>query len=59
MSFPPDSSLSDEAKDLIDKLLQVNPIKRLGAGRPGTPNDLQALKSHAYFQGVNFAQLVD
>ena len=49
LSFPPEANLSDDTKDLIDKLLQINPKRRLGAGRPGSPNDMQALKNHAYF----------
>jgi 3-phosphoinositide dependent protein kinase-1 len=49
LAFPAEANLSDATKDVIDKLLQVNPFKRLGAGRPGTPNDLTALKSHQYF----------
>ena len=57
LSFPPEANLSDDTKDLIDKLLQINPQRRLGAGRPGSPNDMQALKNHAYFQSIDFAQL--
>lgn len=31
--------LSDEAKDVIDKIIMLDPKDRLGA--PGTPNDIQ------------------
>ena len=49
LEFPSSANLSDATKDVIDKLLQVNPFKRLGAGRPGTENDLTALRNHQYF----------
>ena len=55
--FPADANLSDTTKDVIDKLLQVNPIKRIGAGRPGSDNDLRALKAHPYFENTDFEQL--
>lgn len=57
LHFPPTANLSEATKDLIDKLLQVNPKKRLGAGKPGGPNDLMALKSHQYFAGIDFGTL--
>ena len=59
LSFPPQANLTNEAKDLIDKLLQINPKTRLGTGRPGTPNDLQAIKKHPYFRGIDFSQLTE
>ena len=34
--FPDIANLDEKTKDIIDRLLQVNPIKRLGAGRPGS-----------------------
>ena len=55
LDFPPENSLSEETKDIIDKLLKVNPIERLGAGRPGSDNDLRALKNHPYFSGIDFS----
>ncbi len=55
--FPPEAKLNKATKDLVDRLLQVNPIKRLGAGRPGSGNSLEALMSHEYFKSVNFAAL--
>lgn len=39
LTFPTTVPLSDDAKDLIDKLLQVDPYQRLGASRPGSEND--------------------
>ena len=42
MTFP--ASLSPEAHDLIDKLLQLNPDQRLGCGVPGSNNDFNVIK---------------
>jgi 3-phosphoinositide dependent protein kinase-1 len=39
---------------LIDKLLTIEPNKRLGAGKKGSENDYEALKSHPFFDGINF-----
>lgn len=55
--FPPEANLSLVTKDLIDKLLQTNPKRRLGAGIKGGPNDLEALKNHPYFTGISFDTL--
>lgn len=40
----------DEAQDLINKLLVVNPKKRLGFGNDGA----NKIKKHPYFKGVNW-----
>ncbi|EQC26917.1 AGC/PDK1 protein kinase [Saprolegnia diclina VS20] len=42
------SFLSDPARDLIAALLQPDPTRRLGA------NGFDALKTHAFFAGLNF-----
>ncbi|GAA6008515.1 hypothetical protein JCM11491_004505 [Sporobolomyces phaffii] len=42
LGFPP------EAKDLVEKLLIVDPTKRLG-GDPKTGNGIEAIKSHPFF----------
>ena len=42
--------ISDEAQDLINKLLEVNPKKRLGYGNDGA----NKIKQHPYFKGVNW-----
>ena len=44
LTFPDSIPLGKEAKDLIDKLLQLDPFLRLEAGRPGSDNDYTALK---------------
>jgi 3-phosphoinositide dependent protein kinase-1 len=47
----------EEAKDLIDKLLQKNPSDRLGSGSKGDQNDFIALKGHPFFKGINWEYL--
>lgn len=49
--------LSLESVDIIDKLLQLDPKKRLGAGEPGSDNDYEKLKSHPFFKGIYFKRL--
>ncbi|KAG6497040.1 3-phosphoinositide-dependent protein kinase 2-like [Zingiber officinale] len=44
---------SDEARDLIDKLLDTEPSKRLGAG----PDGYAPLKNHPFFKGINWQNL--
>ena len=46
-----------DAADIIDCLLQIDPRNRLGAGQPGSNLDYQALKNHAFFNGINFETL--
>ena len=48
VDFP--SILTKEAKDLIQKLLIVDPTARLGSG----PNGSEAIKNHSFFKGVNW-----
>ena len=50
-------TMPPEVVDLVDKLLSLNPFERLGAGSPGTTNDYQALKSHQFFNGIDFDQI--
>ncbi|KAG0616355.1 hypothetical protein M758_5G108200 [Ceratodon purpureus] len=53
LTFP--SSFSPEAKDLIDKLLVIDPSRRLGCDSQGPI----AIKQHPWFRGVNWDQLLD
>lgn len=57
LTFPDSTPFSQEAKDLIDRLLQLEPYHRLGAGRPGSDNDYTALKAHPFFRGLDFSSL--
>ena len=47
------NNFSEEAKDLITKLLNLDPKKRLGSGTNGFKN----LKSHKYFESINWDDL--
>ena len=48
VDFP--KTMTNEAKDLIQKLLVVDPNKRLGEG----PNGSQNIKNHPFFKGINW-----
>ena len=49
----------EHAVDLIEQLLQLNPLERLGYGLPGSGKDFDALKAHPFFNGINFQRLRD
>jgi 3-phosphoinositide dependent protein kinase-1 len=49
--------ISKEAKDLVSRLLKLNPSERLGAGPPGQPNDMQQLLKHPYFSELQLSQI--
>ena len=44
---------SEEAKDLISKLIEIDPKKRIGSG----PNGFEDLKKHEYFKNINWDDL--
>uniref|UniRef100_A0A8D0HT52 Ribosomal protein S6 kinase C1 n=1 Tax=Sphenodon punctatus TaxID=8508 RepID=A0A8D0HT52_SPHPU len=46
--------ISEEARSLIQQLLQFNPVERLGAGVAG----IEDIKSHPFFVRVNWAELM-
>ncbi|XP_023059535.1 ribosomal protein S6 kinase delta-1 isoform X7 [Piliocolobus tephrosceles] len=46
--------VSEEARSLIQQLLQFNPLERLGAGVAG----VEDIKSHPFFTPVNWAELM-
>ncbi len=49
---PPDPELSDDAKDLIQRLLSVNPAERIGHSGPGE------IKAHPFFAGVDWDNML-
>ncbi|TDL22557.1 kinase-like protein [Rickenella mellea] len=54
-TFP--EGFDNEARDLVQKLLVLDPQARLGAGPPGSPNDMNALRSHPFFASIHWDSL--
>lgn len=54
-AYPP--GFPDVARDLIDKLLLQEPRERIGAGTDDDGNGYLALKSHPFFDGVDWDRL--
>lgn len=50
--FP--SDFDSDAKDLIRRLLRVCPMKRLGAGPPGSKYSMRELEKHRFFRNKGF-----
>ncbi|KAL1748603.1 kinase-like domain-containing protein [Schizophyllum fasciatum] len=46
-----------EGKDIVQKLLVLDPAARLGAGSPGSGNDAAALKAHPFFASIDWDTL--
>ncbi len=59
ISFPQDIAISENAKDLIKKILIKDPSKRLGAGEPNTDLDLEHLKKHPFFKGIKWKNIIN
>ena len=49
VKFPKRINLSEDAKDIIRKLLEKNPKKRLGS-----QNGIEEIKNHPFFQSIDF-----
>lgn len=49
--------MNQDAVDLIDELLKLNPMERLGCGKPGSGRDYETLKKHKFFNGLNFERM--
>ena len=49
--------ISENAKDLISKILIKEPSKRLGGGEPKTDLDLEHLKKHPFFKGIKWKNI--
>jgi len=54
-TFP--DGFDEQAKDLVQKLLVKSPTERLGAGEPGSSNDMKALKAHPFFTSIDWTTL--
>lgn len=53
ISFPKD--MDEDCKDLIDRLVRLEPSERLGAG--GVGGGMDKLMTHPYFKGIDFENL--
>lgn len=56
ISYP--ENMPESARDLISRILVIDPQKRLGAGKNGTANDFKHLKEHPFFSNVKFGELL-
>ena len=54
VKFPKRITLSEEAKDVIKKLLEKNPKKRLGS-----QNGIEEIKKHPFFASIDFDLIVE
>jgi 3-phosphoinositide dependent protein kinase-1 len=57
LTFP--AVINVTTQDLILQLLKTNDIERLGAGEDRDNNGYKALKSHRFFQNVEWGELVN
>lgn len=55
INFPNDMNM--DAVNLIDMLMQLNPLQRIGYGAGANELDYKALKAHPFFAGLNFDRL--
>ena len=54
INFPDNDNIPESAKDLIKKILVVDPKQRLGGGVSGTPYDMASLKKHPFFDKIKW-----
>ena len=54
LRFPKEPKINNNAKDLIIKLLNKNPEKRLGHNK-----DFDEIKNHEFFHGFNFNDIIN
>lgn len=52
-------NMDKDAKNLISRILVINPKERLGCGPKGSVNDLNAQKNHKFFKGVDWKKIYD
>lgn len=48
------ADIDEDCKDLIDRLLVLEPMRRLGAGRPGSGNSYEDLMKHPFFKDIDW-----
>ena len=55
LNFP--SEIKPDARDLLDRLLSLDPMQRFGVGLPGSGNTYSDVKNHPFFKGFDFTNL--
>lgn len=54
IDWPKNQEIDPVCRDLIEKLIQLDPLDRLGC--PMTKNDMTKLMSHPFFDGLSFSK---
>ncbi len=57
MNFQISTEIPESVQDLLSRLLVESPGDRLGSAPRGYPNDIECLKSHSFFKGVDFSKI--
>lgn len=52
IDWPKNMEMDPTVKDLINRLIVLDPLERLGC--PMTGHDIKSLKRHRFFEGINF-----
>lgn len=53
-NVPYPRTMDQHAADLIQNLIVMNPLERLGSGVEGTNLDYKSLKKHPFFNGIDW-----
>ena len=51
------ANMPEPAIDLIQSLLKLHPLDRLGSGQKGSKLSFENLKNHEFFKGIQFLNL--
>ncbi len=57
MNFHISSEIPESVQDLLSRILVESPVDRLGSASRGNPNDIECLKSHSFFKGLDFSKI--
>jgi len=57
LDFHYPKSMDVLTRDCIQKLLKRKPKDRIGTDAPGSGNDFNAIRTHPFFDGIDFTDL--
>ena len=52
--WPQNMEVDPDLKDFIERIIVPDPMKRFGA--PGTSHDINAMKKHPFFKGIDWSK---